>query len=142
MAHLDPLAPREFQQTLIHSVAENGVTVLLSSHIIADLERFCDYLVLLVASHVQIAEDIEHLTRTHKLVIGPQERITSLEKNHTIIHANYAARQSQLLVQTHGTILDPAWQVKEIPLEEIILGYMSQYYNEKAPLSQDIQEVL
>ncbi len=141
MAHLDPLARREFQKTLMHAVAEGGVTVLLSSHIIADLERFCDYLVLLVAAQVQLAEDIEHLIRTHKLVTGPRERIASLESSIRVIHAVHSERSSRLLVRTQGAILEPSWQIEEVPLEEIILGYMSQPLTKNEFSQRDIQEV-
>jgi len=141
MAHLDPLARREFQKTLMRAVAEGGVTVLLSSHIIADLERFCDYLVLLVASQVQLAEDIEHLIRTHKLVTGPRERIATLESSHSVIHAVHSERSSRLLVRTQGAIVDPAWQIEEAPLEEIVLGYLSQPSTKNEFSQRDIQEV-
>ncbi|HVA91886.1 MAG TPA: ABC transporter ATP-binding protein [Chloroflexota bacterium] len=70
VAALDPLARREFLQTLMEAAAESGLAVLLSSHIIADLERVCDYLIILSAARVQISGDIDHLVGTHKLLVS------------------------------------------------------------------------
>jgi ABC-2 type transport system ATP-binding protein len=55
VASLDPLARREFLQVLMAEVADGGLTVVLSSHLIADLERVCDYLMLLSNGRVQLA---------------------------------------------------------------------------------------
>src|SRR5579875_263462 len=62
VASLDPLARRDFLRTLMEAVVEQGMTVLLSSHIVADLERVCDYLIILAASRVPLAGDMEMLS--------------------------------------------------------------------------------
>lgn len=125
IANLDPLARYEFQQTLMDAVAQDGLTVLFSSHLIADLDRVCDYLIILSASQVQVAGDIEPLLATHKRLNGPREREASLAKTHTIIQARVSERQSNLVVCTHGPVLDPAWDVQEVSLEDIILAYLA-----------------
>ena len=61
LASLDPLARREFLRTLMDAAAETSLSVLLSSHIIGDLERVCDYLVILSASRVQLTGDIQEM---------------------------------------------------------------------------------
>jgi ABC-2 type transport system ATP-binding protein len=71
LASLDPLARREFLQALMGSVAEQGVTVVLSSHLLADLERVCDYLIVLSSARVQVLGPVEELLDRHKLLIGP-----------------------------------------------------------------------
>ena len=70
MASLDPLARREFLQHLMEVVAEHGISVVLSSHLVSDLERVCDYLVVLVASRVQLAGETSSdlLAPHHRLV--------------------------------------------------------------------------
>ena len=68
LASLDPLARRDFLRALMEATAEHGLTVLLSSHIIADLERVCDYLIILSGGRVQIADGIDEITRSHKLL--------------------------------------------------------------------------
>src|SRR5579864_5931648 len=82
LASLDPLARREFLRTLMDAVAETGMTVLLSSHIIGDLERVCDYLVLLSASHVQLAEDIQTILKEHKRLLGGHQDEGALASIH------------------------------------------------------------
>lgn len=126
VASLDPLARREFQQSLMDAVAESGLTVILSSHIVADLERLCDYLVILSGSRVQVTSDTDALLASHKLLVGPKERVESVGRTHTILSETTAGRQSTLLVQTQGPVLDPAWEVREVSLEDIILAYLAQ----------------
>jgi len=72
VASLDPIARREFQQTLLDAVAEHGMTVLISSHNIADLERFCDYLVIMSTSRVQFATRVDSVMQSHKMLVGPR----------------------------------------------------------------------
>ena len=72
VAGLDPLARREFLQSLMEVVAEHGVSVVLSSHLVADLERVCDYLVVLVSSQVRVAGDVEALLTSHYRLVGPR----------------------------------------------------------------------
>ena len=70
VASLDPLARWEFLQALIGSVAETGTTVLQSSHLLADLERICDFLIVLNAGAVQLAGEVDDLVADHRQLIG------------------------------------------------------------------------
>jgi ABC-2 type transport system ATP-binding protein len=126
VASLDPLARREFLQDLMESVAEHGLSVVLSSHLVADLERVCDYLIVLVGSRVQIAGPVEELLATHHLLSGPRRDPGSLPDGMRVISASHTDVQSTLLVRTSGPILDPAWMVSEVGLEDLVLAYMSQ----------------
>lgn len=126
VASLDPIARREFQQVLLDAVAEHAMTVLISSHNIADLERFCDYLVILSTSQVQITGRVDDLLQSHKLLIGPRERLESVGKTHTILSVSGGGRQCALLVRTHGPVLDPVWEVRPVSLEDIIMAYLVQ----------------
>ncbi len=126
LASLDPLARREFLQTLMDAVAESGLTVLLSSHIIGDLERVCDYLIILSASRVQLAGNMQEMRRAHKRLIGPRQDVEALASVHTIIEASHTERQTTLLVQTNGPVFDPAWEVQPVSLEDIVLAYLAQ----------------
>jgi ABC-2 type transport system ATP-binding protein len=131
LASLDPLARREFLRTLMDAVAETGMTVLLSSHIIGDMERVCDYLVLLSASHVQLADDIQTIQKEHKRLLGPRQDEEALASIHTVIETSHTERQTTLLVRTNGHIFDSSWQIQEVSLEDIILAYLSQHVAEK-----------
>jgi ABC-2 type transport system ATP-binding protein len=126
VASLDPLARREFQQTLLDAVTEDGLSVIVSSHIVADLERFCDHLVILSASQVQITADVDHLLQSHKLLVGPRERAQTSTGTYTVVTAREAERHCMLLVQLHSPMIDPAWEVRDVSLEDIILAYLSQ----------------
>jgi ABC-2 type transport system ATP-binding protein len=126
VASLDPLARREFLQILMETVAEDGVSVVLSSHLVADLERVCDYLVVLVASRVQIAGPVDELLASHHRLIGARRDPASLPSNQEVIEASHTGRQSTLLVRTDDPILDPGWTVEEVGLEDLVLAYMGQ----------------
>ena len=129
VASLDPLARREFLQGLMEIVASHGVSVVLSSHLIADLERVCDYLVLLVASHVQLAGEVTELLAAHHRLSGPRREPRSLPSSYEVIEESHTEKQSTLLVRTDQPILDPAWTVKPVTLDELVLAYMGQARN-------------
>jgi ABC-2 type transport system ATP-binding protein len=124
VASLDPLARHEFLQHLMEAVADDGVSVVLSSHLVADLERVCDYLIVLARSQVQIAGDVEELLASHHRLTGPRRDPARLPADQEIIEASHTDRQSTLLVRTSGPILDPAWTVEQIGLEDLVLAYM------------------
>ena len=126
VASLDPLARREFLQSLMEVVADQGMTVVLSSHLIADLERVCDHLIILVASRVRLAGDVDRLLATHHLLTGPRRDSDQLPTGQHLVTARHTDRQSTLLVQSEAPILDPAWTVEPVGLEDLVLAYMSQ----------------
>jgi ABC-2 type transport system ATP-binding protein len=125
-ASLDPLARREFLQTLMEDVATQGVSVVLSSHLVADLERVCDYLVVLVASHVQLSGEVSELLACHHRLSGPRRDPGSLPADQEVIQESHTDKQSTILVRTNEPILDPAWTVKPVTMEDLVLAYMSQ----------------
>jgi ABC-2 type transport system ATP-binding protein len=125
LASLDPLARREFLQGLMEGVAEEGFTVVLSSHLIADLERVCDHLIVLIASRVRLAGDVDQLLATHHLLTGPRRDPERLQAGQQVVSASHTDRQSTLLVRTDEPILDPAWTVEPVGLEDLVLAYMS-----------------
>jgi len=126
VASLDPLARREFLQDLMEAVAEHEVSIILSSHLVNDLERVCDYLVVLAASRVQIAGDVDALIASHHRLIGPRRDPASLPSDQQVIQASHTDRQSTLIVQSRHPVLDPAWTVEQLNLEDLVLAYMSQ----------------
>jgi ABC-2 type transport system ATP-binding protein len=107
-------------------VAGHGVSVVLSSHLIADLERVCDYLVLLVASHVQLAGEVAGLLATHHRLSGPRRDPRSLPAGLQVIEQSHTDKQSTFLVRADQPILDPAWAVRPVTLDELILARMGQ----------------
>jgi ABC-2 type transport system ATP-binding protein len=126
VAALDPLARRNFLATLTAAMADaaGGLTVVLSSHLIADLERVCDHIILLAGSRVQLCGDIDTLLAEHKFLVGPRKDTGPVERTHTVVQAATTARQSTLLVRLNGPVIDPAYQAEDVTLEELVLAYM------------------
>jgi ABC-2 type transport system ATP-binding protein len=124
VAALDPLARRDFLGTLAEVVADGGLTVMLSSHLVADLERACDHLVVLAESRTVLAEDLEHVLATHRLLVGPRRDTTAIERQHTVLRSERTSRQVSLWVRLEGPLHDPTWDVVELSLEDIMLAYL------------------
>ena len=126
VASLDPLARREFLQGLMETVAEQRLSVVLSSHLVADLERVCDYVVVLVASRVQVAGEVSDLLAAHRRLSGPRRGPGSLPAGQEVVIESHTDKQTNLLVRTDGPVLDPAWTVTPVSLEDLVIAYMSR----------------
>jgi ABC-2 type transport system ATP-binding protein len=126
VASLDPLARREFLQGLMEVVAEHGTSVLPSSHLTGDLERVCDYLIVLVASRVELAGEVSDVLASHRRLTGPRRDPAALPAGQEVIEASHTDRQSTLLIRTDGPVLDPAWTVRPVTLDDIVLAYLSR----------------
>jgi ABC-2 type transport system ATP-binding protein len=124
VASLDPLARREFLATLSEAVADGGLSVVISSHLLHDLERVCDHLIVLSASRTLLCDDIEDVLASHRALVGPRRDLRQIEPGVFVVRAVQTSRQTRLLVRTDGPVLDPAWEVSEVGLEDVILGYM------------------
>lgn len=124
VAALDPLARREFLQGLMEAVAEHSLSVVLSSHLVSDLERTCDYLIVLVESRVQVAGDIDDLLATHHRLTGPRRE--TLPADQHVVSESHTDRQSTFVIRTDGPIHDPAWTVGQIGMEDLVLAYMAR----------------
>jgi ABC-2 type transport system ATP-binding protein len=126
VATLDPLARRELLQGLMEFTVEHAPTVVLSSHLVADLERVCDYLILVADGRVQLSGEIDELLASHRRLTGPRRDSALLPASQQAIEETHTDRQSTLLVRTDEPILDPAWSVEEVSLEDIVLAYMAR----------------
>ena len=124
-ASLDPLARREFLQALMEAVAEDGLTVVLSSHILADLERVCDHLVILSRARVVLADSTEEVVRSHRLLSGPRRNVDDIAELHSVVHASSTERQTTALVRANGHVYDSHWRVSDVGLEDIVLAYLA-----------------
>ncbi len=126
VASLDPLARREFLQDLMAATAEHGLSVVLSSHVVADLERVCDYLIVLGGARVQVTGETQDLLGEHHLLTGPRRDPDALPRSWQVLTDSHTDRQSTLVIRTTEPILDPAWTVTQLSLEDLVLAYLTQ----------------
>ncbi len=128
MAMLDPLARHDFMATVMTAVADDGVSVVLSSHVLAELERVADYLVLMSDGSVQVAGDVDQLLASHCVLTGPANEVSSDIQGLNIVHARRGEAQAHLLVRTNGPTepAPPGWEAHPVSLEELTLAYMRE----------------
>jgi len=126
VAALDPLARAEFLASLATAAAGTGLTVLLSSHLLRDVEQVCDHVVLLASSRVQLCASTDALLSSHKVLVGPRRGPSECERSYDVVRATHTERQSRLLVRSPGATVEASWDVFEPDLEEIVLAYMGQ----------------
>jgi ABC-2 type transport system ATP-binding protein len=124
-AGLDPLAGREFLQLLMDGVAETSATVVIASHVIADIERVCDHIVLLTDGGVRLEGDVEELLESHRILMGPRRPLGEIRGVRSIVRERHSGRQLTLLVLVDGPIPDPSWTIERVGLEELLLAYMA-----------------
>jgi ABC-2 type transport system ATP-binding protein len=136
VASLDPLARREFLNSLMEAVSETGLTVILSSHIIAELERVCDHLVILAQARAQLAGPIDEIVAGHRLLTGPRTEARAVARLHEVIRERHTERQTTLLVRADGHVYDADWELHEVDLEEIVLAYLG--YGASRPLAEAV----
>lgn len=134
VASLDPLARREFMQGLMAYIAEHGGSVILSSHLVSDLERVCDYMIVLVASRVRVAGDVDTLLATHFRLTGVRRDPADLPAGVEVIEESHTDRQSTLIVRSNLPIDDLSFTVEQLTLEDLVLAYMSQAISGTRPV--------
>ncbi|NYT94519.1 ABC transporter ATP-binding protein [Salinispora sp. H7-4] len=134
VAALDPLARRVFLQALMELVAEQEMTVIMSSHLVSDLQRICDHLIVLVGSRVRLAGDVDDLLASHHRLTGPRrESVDVATHGWTLIEDRHTAAQSTLVVRSTAPIDDPSWRADQLDLEDILLAYLSESAPAAAP---------
>jgi ABC-2 type transport system ATP-binding protein len=126
LANLDPLARHDFMAGVMAAIADDGVSVVLSSHALADLERVADYLILLSRGKVQVAGEVDDLLASHRLLTGPAAQAGTITE--PVIHARLGGAQAHLLVRTTGPAdpVPPNWEAHQVTLEELVLAYLRE----------------
>jgi len=130
-AKLDPRAGREFLQMLMDGVAEARATVVIASHVVADIERVADYIVLLSEGSVRLEGNVEEILASHRLLTGSRRPLGRIAGVSEIVRQTHSGRQMTLLARLSAPVVDPSWSVDEIRLEELLLGYMAPERLEK-----------
>jgi ABC-2 type transport system ATP-binding protein len=139
VASLDPLARREFLQGLTEATVAHEFNVVLSSHLVSDLERVCDFMIVLVDSRVQMAGEVDRLLATHHRLTGPRRDPDRLPADQHVISARHTDRQSTFVVRTDDPIHDPAWTVTRLSLEDLVLAYMDKQTAENRRVAPEVQ---
>jgi ABC-2 type transport system ATP-binding protein len=125
VASLDPLARREFLRDLSEATAERDLSVVHSSHLVADLERVCDHLIVLVDSRVRLAGEVAGLLAAHRVLTATRVDPAALPPGVRVISERRTDSQATLLVRADADLHDPAWKVSAPSLEDLVLAYMS-----------------
>jgi ABC-2 type transport system ATP-binding protein len=128
MAMLDPLARHDFMATVMTAVAEEGVSVLLSSHVLAELERVADYLIVVSRGSVQVAGEVDGLLACHRVLTGPATEADSYAERLCVVHTRRGQAQAHLLVRTSQSAgpVPPGWEEHPVSLEELTLAYLRE----------------
>ena len=125
LARLDPLARHEFMGVVMTAVVEEGLSVILSSHVVAELERVANYLIVLNSGRVQIASEIDELIESHWLLTGPVDEVDDIKDSLTVVETFRGDRQARLLVRSLDiSNVGKHWDAASVSLEELILAYL------------------
>ena len=128
LANLDPLAREDFMATVMAAAAEDGVSVVLSSHVLAELERVADYLVLVSHGSIQVAGEVKDFLAAHHMLTGPAIESERLAQQWNVVHASRSASQGLLLVCGDSTAspVPPGWDERAATLEELTMAYLRE----------------
>ncbi len=126
VAMLDPIARHDFMATVLTAAADDGVSVVLSSHVLTELERVADYLVLVSRGRVQVAGEVDDLLVGHRMLTGPAAEAERYAER-PVVHARRAEAQAHLLVRaTADDPVPPRWESHPVGLEELALAYLRE----------------
>ena len=126
VAMLDPIARHDFMASVLTAMAADGVSVVLSSHVLAELERVADYLILLSRGRVQVAGEVDDLLASHRVLTGPAAEADRYAER-PVVHARRAEAQAHLLVRAAADDpVPPGWEAHPVGLEELALAYLRE----------------
>ena len=126
VAMLDPIARHDFMATVLTAMADDGVSVVLSSHVLAELERVADYLILLSRGRVQVAGEVDDLLASHRMLTGPAAE-AGRYAGRPVVHLSRGAAQAHLLVRAAADDpVPPGWEAHPVGLEELALAYLRE----------------
>jgi ABC-2 type transport system ATP-binding protein len=129
VSSLDPVARLEFMREVMGAAAESGLTVLISSHVVSELERFCDWLIILTGGRVQLAGQADDLLAAHRLVTAPRATADA-ELGGLVLHRTDSDRHSTAVVRTDAdrpiATDRPGWQAEPVGFEQLVLAYLQR----------------
>jgi ABC-2 type transport system ATP-binding protein len=126
VAMLDPIARHDFMATVLTATADDGISVVLSSHVLTELERVADYLVLMSHGRVQVAAEVDDLLASHRMLTGPAAEAGRYAGG-PVVHASHGEAVAHLLVRAGpDDLVPPGWEAHPVGLEELALAYLRE----------------
>jgi ABC-2 type transport system ATP-binding protein len=137
LGDLDPLARQEFLRTLLVAATAEGTTVVFSSHVVAELERFCDYLIILQEGRVRVAGDVDELLAAHRRLTRPTppdaasdgagatNNDDALAGESGVVSVTHSGRHTILIVRQENAVSWVGWEAQRVTLEELVLAYLA-----------------
>jgi ABC-2 type transport system ATP-binding protein len=119
-AALDPLARHDFMAAVVTCMADEGLSVLLSSHLLAEIDRVADHLVLVTHGRIALSGDVEELLDCHRLVTGPLEQPPGVSWE----VVDDAGPHHLVRLPAPDTSLPPTCHARPVGLEELALAYL------------------
>jgi len=128
LAMLDPLARHDFMASVMAAVGDDGVSVVLSSHVLAELERVASYLIVLSHGQIQVAGEVDDLLAGHRVLTGPAAETDQQARRMRVVQSRRDGEQSHLLVKTEAPAdpVPPGWAAQDVSLEELVLAYLRE----------------
>lgn len=127
LADLDPLARLEVQQTLMTEVLDTGMTVLLSSHILGEIQEACEDLLLLQRGRMVLDGELDDLLSSHRVLVGPginTDAKTAWLPTTGVIEIRRSTRQTTVLLDKPVPNLPTGWADTAPTLDELVIAYL------------------
>ena len=144
VSSLDPVARLDFMRDVMAIAADQALTFLISSHVVAELERYCDWLIILSAGHVQLAGPADDLLAAHQLLTVPRATLdadlpgTAIQRTDSDRHSTVLVRAGADQFAGYGR---PGWQADPVSFEQLIMAYLQRRpsprsYDHPAPAAE------
>jgi ABC-2 type transport system ATP-binding protein len=129
VSSLDPVARQEFMREVMAASAGTGLTVLIASHVVSELERFCDWLIILTGGRMQLAGPADDLIAAHRLLTVPRATPDD-EFPGIVVHRADSDRHSTVLARADPVRLAvqgrPGWQIDPVGFEQLVMAYLQR----------------
>jgi ABC-2 type transport system ATP-binding protein len=123
-APLDPLARHDFMASVMTAMADEGISVVLSSHMLAELEKVADHLVLIAGGKVRIDGPVDELVEEHRLITSPADLVED-NTGWEVIESSSTGSQTHRVVRlaSPSTAIPPGCEARRVGIEELTLAY-------------------
>lgn len=142
---LDPVMRRQIKNLLFQEVAERGMTVIISSHNLREIEDLCDHVGIMHGGRMLVEKDLDDLKAdTHKVQVAFRDvrHNTALTAKLQILHQEQRGSVNLYIVKGDRERIEQAFQVYEpyvfdllpLTLEEIFIYEMGDAGYDAQPI--------